>query len=528
MLKLNLFGVTLTLVFLGACAVGPNYKRPAVQIPAVYKEAVSDAGNEAEGWKKAQPGDERVRGNWWELFNDAQLSALEERVNISNENIKSAEAQFRQARALVRGARSGYFPTVTTTPSITTIHPSEGQSARQIAQVGTYTSFVLPVDFSYEADLWGRVRRTVEGSQAAAQASAADLETIRLSMHAELAADYFQLRALDQEKQLLDSTATAYERALELTTNRYKGGIASQADVAQAETQLETTRAQAVDVGVLRAQLEHAIATLIGETPSTFSIQPQIRSLSPPSIPVGLPSQLLERRPDIAGAERRLAAANAQIGLARAAYFPAVNFSASAGFASTSIADWLSWPDRLWSLGPALAQTLFDGGRRRAVTEQAKAGYDATVAAYRQVVLTAFQEVEDNLAALRILADEAQQQETAVKAANRSLGVSMTRYKGGITTYLEVINAQAAVLANERTLVDVWQRRMVASVSLIKALGGEWNASQLPTTQDLKASTDLPVSREPSVPPSPRRSARAAFTTRRIRERCFEAVMALS
>jgi NodT family efflux transporter outer membrane factor (OMF) lipoprotein len=497
MLKPNLFGLILTLVFLSACAVGPNYKRPAVRVPAVYKEAVSDAGNEAEGWKKAQPGDERVRGNWWELFNEAQLSALEDRVNISNQNIKAAEAQFRQARALVRGTHSAYFPTVTTTPSITSIHPSEGQSARQIAQTGTYTSFVLPVDFSYEADLWGRVRRAVEGSQAAAQASAADLETIRLSMHSELATDYFQLRALDQQKQLLDSTATAYERALELTRNRYKGGIASQADVAQAETQLETTRAQAVDIGVLRAQFEHAIATLSGDTPSTFSIQPQILASSPPIIPVGLPSQLLERRPDIAGAERRLAAANAQIGLTRAAYFPAVNFSASAGFASTSIADWLSWPDRLWSLGPAMAQTLFDGGRRRAATEQAKAGYDATVAGYQQVVLTAFQEVEDNLAALRILEDEAQQQETAAKAANRALDVSLTRYKGGVTTYLEVIVAQASVLANEGKLVDIWQRRMVASVSLIKALGGGWDASQLPTNQDLKISASAPgISRQ--------------------------------
>jgi len=482
------------LVTLSACAVGPHYKRPAVEIPPAYKE-VPAVDSQSEGWKRAQPGDEQMRGNWWELFNDTELSSLEERVNISNQNIKGAEAQFRQARTLVRGSRSAYFPTVTTTPSITSIHPSEGQSARQIAQVGTYTSFVLPLDFSYEVDLWGRVRRTVEGSTAAAQASAADLETIRLSLHAELAADYFQLRGLDQQKQLLDSTVTAYERALQLTTNRYQGGIASQADVAQAETQLETTRAQVVDIGVLRAQLEHAIATLIGETPSTFSIQPRVLSSTPPTIPLGLPSQLLERRPDIAGAERRLAGANAQIGLARTAYFPTVNFSASAGFASTTIADWLSWPNRLWSLGPALAQTLFDGGRRRAVTEQAEAGYDATVAGYRQVVLNAFQEVEDNLAALRILSDETNQQETAAKAANRLLGVSRTRYEGGVTTYLEVIIAQAAVLANEAKLVDIWQRRMVASVSLVKALGGGWDASQLPSAQDLKISANLPPHR---------------------------------
>jgi NodT family efflux transporter outer membrane factor (OMF) lipoprotein len=501
MLKLKLCngaGLTMILVVLSGCAVGPNYKRPTVQIPAAYKEDVSDAYNGTDGWKRAQPGDELVRGRWWEVFNDAQLNALEERVNISNQNIKTAEAQFRQARALVQANRSGYLPTITTAPSVTSVHPSTGQAIRPFAQTGTYTSFVVPVDFSYETDLWGRVRRTVEGSQATAQASAADLETIRLSMNAELSADYFQLRAVDRDKQLLDSTVTAYEKALELTTNRYKGGVASQADVAQAETQLETARAQAIDVGVLRAQLEHAIAALIGETASTFSIQPESLSLSPPNIPVALPSGLLERRPDIAGAERRVAAANAQIGLARSAYFPALNFSASAGFESTSIGSWLSWPSRLWSLGPTLAQTLFDGGRRRAGTEQAKAGYDATVAAYRQVVLTAFQEVEDNLAALRILADEAQQQETAVKAANRSLGVSMTRYKGGITTYLEVINAQAAVLANERTLVDLWQRRMVASVALIKALGGGWDG-YLPTVQDLKASTNLPASREPLV-----------------------------
>ena len=482
----------LLLSFWSGCAVGPKYTRPTVQAPVAYKEELPSQGQGAEGWKRAQPADALARGKWWELFNDPQLDPLEERVNVSNQTIKAAEAQFRQARALVRANRSAYSPTVSAAPSVTKSHLSTNRSfgsSQQFSTSQTFTDFQLPLDLSYEADLWGRIGRTLEASQASTQASAADLETVRLSLHAELAADYFQLRALDTEKQLLDETVDAYEKALELTNNRYQGGIASQADVSQAQTQLEATRAQAMDVGVQRAQLEHAIAVLVGETASTFSIPATATRFSPPNIPVGLPSELLERRPDIASAERHVAAANAQIGLAKAAYFPSLRFTASAGFESTQIANWLSWPSHFWSIGPALVQTLFDGGQRRAVTDQAKAAYDATVAAYQQTVLTAFQEVEDNLAAMQILSAEAKQQEAAVTAASRLLDISTNQYKGGVTTYLQVITSQAALLSNQRAVVDIAQRQMIANVSLIKALGGGWNASQLPSNSDLRISS---------------------------------------
>ena len=473
------------IVFLGACGKGPKYRRPSVQVPGTYKEQPPSTYKAMDGWKIAQPGDDTIRENWWEVFNDPQLNALEERVNISNQNIIMAEAQFRQARALIRANRAAYYPNITASSSVTRAHPSANSSTRQTTSASTINDFSLPVDFSYEADVWGRVRSNVAASQANAQASAADLETIRLSMHAELAADYSQLRALDALKQLLDSTVAAYEKALALTTNRYKGGIASAGDVAQAETQLETTRAQAIDIGVQRAQLEHAIALLVGAPASGFSIPPLEATPPPPEIPVGVPSELLERRPDIAGAERRVALANAQIGVAKAGFFPTLTLSGSFGFQSSRIMNWLSWPSRLWSVGPALAETLFDGGQRRALSEQARAAYDAAVASYRQTVLTGFQEVEDNLAALRILADEAEKQDAAVKAANRSLAISTNQYKAGIVSYLQVISTQTAALANQQIALDIWQRRMLASVLLIKALGGGWNASKLPSPRDL-------------------------------------------
>jgi len=491
--RLQLSAIVLFLLsFWSGCAVGPKYTRPAVQPPVAYKEELPGPGQGTEEWKTAQPADALAHGKWWELFNDALLNTLEEQVNVSNQNIKAAEAQFRLARALVRANRAAYSPTVSTTPSVTYSHFSANrsiQSQRQFTGSQTFTDFQLPLDLSYEADLWGRIGRTVEASQASAQASAADLETIRLSLHGDLAADYFQLRALDTEKQLLDETVGVYEKALELTTNRYQGGIASQADVSQAQTQLEATRAQAMDVGVQRAQLEHAIAVLTGAAASTFSIPAAVIPLSPPRIPVGVPSELLERRPDIASAERHVAAANAEIGLAKAAYFPSLRFAASAGLESTQIGNWLSWPSRLWSIGPTLAQTLFDGGQRRALTDQAKAAYDASVADYRQTVLTAFQEVEDSLAAMRILSAEAKQQEAAVKAATRLLEISMNQYRGGVATYLQVIISQAALLSNQRAAVDIGQRQMIANVSLVKALGGGWNDSQLPSSSDLKTST---------------------------------------
>jgi NodT family efflux transporter outer membrane factor (OMF) lipoprotein len=338
----------------------------------------------------------------------------------------------------------------------------------------------MPVDLNYEFDVWGRVRRNVESSVASAQASAADLETVRLSMHAELAVDYFQLRGQDTEKQLLDDNVVAYQKALELTVNRYNQGVVSGVDVAQAQTQLETTRAQATDLEVLRAQLEHAIAVLIGKTPGTFSVERVTTMPAPPDIPVGVPSELLERRPDVAAAERRMAAANAQIGVAISAYFPKLLLAAAGGYSSSQLSTWFSLPSRFWSVGPELAATLFDGGKRRATTEQARAAYDASVALYRQQALTAFQDVEDNLAALRILAQEARQQASAVEAAERALVLARNRYTAGITTYLEVITAQAVALNNERIAIDIASRRLTAAVNLVKALGGGWADSDLP------------------------------------------------
>jgi NodT family efflux transporter outer membrane factor (OMF) lipoprotein len=398
---------------------------------------------------------------------------------VSNESLKSADARFRQARALVRVNRAGLYPTVTALPSIAR---ERGSANRPNVPVNVHSTgdFALPVDLSYELDVWGRVRGTVAAARATAQASAADLETIRLSLHAELALDYFQLRSFDAEQQLLNDTVIAFQRALELTQNRYRGGIASGAEVAQAQTQLETTRAQAIEVGLARAELEHAIAVLVGQVPERFSVSALPLTETPPAVPKILPSQLLERRPDIAAAERRVAAANAQIGVARTAFFPTLLFNAGIGFESTSIGDWFAWPSRLWSLGPAAAQTIFDAGRRRALSKSAQASYDATVADYRETVLGAFQQVEDNLAALRILAQEAETQRAAVESAQRSLELSTNRYKGGLATYLEVVTAQSIALTNQRTAVGLLERRMTSTVLLIKALGGGWDVSKLP------------------------------------------------
>lgn len=466
-----------TMLLLSACAVGPKYTRPTAPVPGAYKE-LSGAYKEMNGWKTAQPQDKVLRGSWWELFNGPGPNALEERVNISNQNLKIAEAQFRQARALIRFYRSNYYPTVTAGASVTNNQLSANRSVN-LASRNNHTIYQLPIDLSYEVDVWGRVRRTVEGVRASFQASAVDLETIRLAIHAELAVDYFELRSLDAELRLLDATVAAYEKALELTINRYKGGVAALAEVAQAETQLQTTRAQAIDLGVQRAQFDHAIATLIGQPASTSAIPLSPIPFYLPEIPMSLPSALLERRPDIAAAERRVAAANAQIGVARAAYFPSILLGAIGGFQSINLSSLLTWPSRMWAIGPSLIQTVFDGGRRRAVSDQALAAFDASVAAYRESVLTAFQEVEDNLAALRILDKEAKVQDLAVKAAERSLALSMNQYKGGLITYLEVVIAQSIALANERVAVDIQRRRMAASVLLIKALGGGWNVSSL-------------------------------------------------
>jgi NodT family efflux transporter outer membrane factor (OMF) lipoprotein len=465
-------------IFLAGCAVGPKYTRPTVPTAPAYKEGLPATFKESNGWKQAQPDDQALRTKWWEMFGDAQLNALEERVNVDNQSLKVAESRFRQARAAIRFNRANQYPTLTTSPSISRAATSNNRALRSVA--GSYGDFVLPFDLSYEVDVWGRIRRAVEAAREEFQATAADLETVRLSLHSELAIDYFELRSLDAQKRILDEAVANFERAYQLTRNRYEGGAAAAAEVAQAETQLESTRAQNIDVGVERAQFEHAIAVLIGQNPESLSIAPEPLKSVPPSIPVGLPSQLLERRPDIASAERRVAVANEQVGIARIAFFPAVILGASAGLEGTSITNWFNWPSRFWAIGPTALQTIFDGGRRRAVSESAEANYDATIASYRDTALGAFREVEDNLAALRILEEESKTQRSAVVAAQRSLELSNSRYKGGIVTYLEVITAQSAALVNERTEVDLLRRRMDASVLLIKALGGGWNESQLP------------------------------------------------
>jgi NodT family efflux transporter outer membrane factor (OMF) lipoprotein len=432
-------------------------------------------------WKPAQPNDQNLGGTWWMMFQDPQLDALELQVNVSNQNLKAAEAQYRQSRAALRYARADYYPTVTVGPSATRERISSNRPPPTSIFDGiTYNDYILPFDFSYQVDVWGRVRRMVESSREQAQASAADLATVNLSMHADLALEYFQARSLDAEEQLLKSTVIQYQQALQLTQSQFKGGIASEMEVEQAMTQLKTVQAQAIDVGVMRAQYEHAVAILIGKPPAEFSLAPLPLTTPPPPIPIGLPSELLQRRPDIAAAERRVASANAQIGVAKSAYYPSINLGASGGFESSSITSLLNGPSGFWSFGGSALMTVFDVGRRRALTDQAIAAYDYQVATYRENVLTGFQQVEDNLAAVRILEGEAKVQDEAVVAAQRTLDLSIKRYKGGVTSYLEVITSQNAALSNEVTAVNILGRRMANTVLLVQALGGGWDRSSLP------------------------------------------------
>jgi len=446
------------LLVAAGCSVGPNYVRPSIETPGAYKEVAEGAE-----WKPAQPSDGMVRGPWWEVFGDPLLNSLETQVSISNQNLLVAEGQFRQARALVLAARSQFFPTATVGAGYTRSRPSENLAGSFGPKQGASNDFILPVDVSWDIDVWGRVRRNVEANRANAQASAGDLEATRLLFQSELAQDYFLLRTVDAQRGLLNAAIAAYQTSLRLTRNRYAAGVVSAADVAQAETQLKTTQAQATDLGVQRAQLEHAIAVLIGRPPATLELALASLPAAPSSIPVGVPSELLERRPDVAAAERRVAAANAQIGVAVAAYYPTVTLSASAGFQSGSIAKWLVWPSRFFSVGPAVTETVFDGGLRGAQTAQARAAYDASVAGYRQSVLAAFQDVEDNLAALRILEAEAREQDEAVQAAERSLALTTNQYRAGVVSYLNVVIAQTAALTSEQTAVGISGRRLAAS-----------------------------------------------------------------
>ncbi len=470
--RLWLSSITLIgLALLSGCTVGPHYARPTAPVPPTYKE-------EPPGWKTAQPSDQIAKGKWWGIYQDPQLNALEEKVNVSNQTLKASVAQFEQARAMVRQFRADYYPTVTAGASGSRNRISQNRGVFTSQPV--YTDLQIPVvGVSYEPDLFGRIRKTVEEARSNAQASAGDVENVSLSVHAELAVDYFQVRTLDAEEQLLRDTVDAYQKALELTQNRYSGGVASGVDVAQAQTILETTRAQMIDLDVARAQFEHAAAVLVGEPASTFSIAFAPWNAPPPVIPAGVPSDLMERRPDVASAERRVAAANAQIGVARSGYFPIFNIFGSGGFESSTITNLITGPSGFLSAGASAAVTAFDVGRRRAISDEAKAAYDQSVANYRQTLLTSFQEVEDNLAALRILEQEAKTQQDAVAAAQHSLDLSTTRYKGGVTTYLEVTTAQELALSDERVAVEILSRRMTASVQLIQALGGGWDASSL-------------------------------------------------
>jgi NodT family efflux transporter outer membrane factor (OMF) lipoprotein len=461
-------------IFLSGCMVGPKYVQPTVPPPPpAFKETPSN-------WAQASPQDQLPKGKWWEIYGDTQLNSLEETIAVSNQNLKVAYLEYMSARDVVQQARSQLFPTVGVEPTGSRTQLSKNRPNFISTVKNQYSDIVLPADLSYEVDLWGQVRRTIEASRENAQASAGDLENVSLSLHSELAFDYFSLRGLDLQKQLLDATVIDFEKALQLTQARYHGGVASDVDVAQAETQLETTRAQDIEVGVARAQFEHAIAVLTGQAASTFSISPAPLTAAPPQIPLGVPSALLERRPDIAAAERRVASANEQIGIATAAYYPQISLSASGGVESVAIGTVLQGPSALWAVGGSALETVFDGGRRRAVTQQARDNHAATVASYRENVLEAFQQVEDNLAALRLLDQELTTQQVAVASARRSVDLSTIRYKRGITTYLEVLTAQGIALTDERTAADLMTRRMTASVQLVKALGGGWDRTQLP------------------------------------------------
>ena len=462
--------------------VGPKYMKPSAPIAPGYKEANPDAYKENATWQVAQPADVASRGEWWRIFGDAELNALEPQVAANNQDLKAADARFREARALIRFYHASLYPTVGVAPFAGGLRQSSNRPYRS-ATTSTGNGFgdiQLPVDFNYEIDVWGRVRRTVSAAREEAQASAADRQTVLLSLQAELAFDYFEARSADAQEKLLNDTVKYYEEAYRITNNRFEGGVAPKSDVDQAKTQLEAAKVQARDITLRRAQFEHAIAVLLGEPPASFTLNDAPLDARPPVIPPGLPSELLERRPDIAAAERRVAEANDRIGIARAAFYPTISLNGAVGIEATSFANLFNPASLVWSLGPTLSQTIFDAGRRASVSEQANARYDETVADYRQTTLTAFQQVEDNLIALRVLQQEAENQHQATLAAQSAEQIFNNRYVGGLDTYLQVVTAQTTALNNERNDIDIMRRQMDASVLLIKALGGGWNVTDLP------------------------------------------------
>ena len=511
MTKLNLpstLGLVATAVLtcvLAGCVVGPKYHAPAPQAPPDYKETPDNAPKPAPtssttatpaadptlgglgDWKVADPKDGLLRGKWWEMYNESELNALEEQLNVNNQNIKQSFENFMAARAIVRQARSQFFPTVTVGANGTRSKSSASMGGAGTGGGLTSTLLELPADISWEPDLWGKVRNTVRQAQFTAQLSAADLENERLTEQAALAVYFFELRGQDALQEILDTTVAADRKSLDYARAQYETGVSDQLAMVQAQSTLENAQSLAINLGVARAQYEHAIAMLIGKAASDFSLPRRALLITPPSIPVGLPSQLLERRPDIAAAERTLAAANAQIGIARAAYFPTVSLSASGGFESSAWKHLLDWPSRFWSIGPGVSETVFDGGLRRATTNQYIATYNADLAGYRQSVLTAFQQVEDALATLRILTEQIQQQHKAVESATLALQLETTRYQNGLDPYINVVTEQNALLTAQQTMAQIEIQRAAASVQLIEALGGGWDRSQLPTVQQITA-----------------------------------------
>jgi NodT family efflux transporter outer membrane factor (OMF) lipoprotein len=470
-------------LLLTGCMVGPKYVKPTAPLAPEYKEAGPNAAayKESSDWRSAQPADTAQRGEWWTIFGDAELNTLEPRIAAENQNLKAAEARFREARALIRYNRASLAPTVGAAPFAGGLRDSANRPYFNAANTNNGAADIqLPLDLNYEIDLWGRIRRSVNASRDEAQASAGDLQTALLSLQAELAVDYFEARSADAQEKLLNDTVKEYEEAYRITNNRFEGGVAPQSDVDQARTQLEAARVQANDVTLSRAQYEHAIAVLTGQPPASFTLPTAALNARPPAIPPGLPSELLERRPDIAAAERRVAEANDRIGIARAAFFPTLSLSAVGGFEGSSLLNLFSASSYMWAIGPTLSQTLFDAGRRRAVVEGAGASYDESVANYRQTTLAAFQQVEDNLTALRVLQQEAEHQHQATQAAQAAQQIFNNRYVGGIDTYLQVVTAQTTALTNERNDLDIMRRQMDASVLLIKALGGGWSVTSLP------------------------------------------------
>jgi NodT family efflux transporter outer membrane factor (OMF) lipoprotein len=481
--------LALLLGALPACLLGPKYHAPKGPTPAApnYKESTVNF-QDTEGWKVASPQDSLLRGKWWEIFNDPELNALEEQLNINNQNIKEYFENLMEARAIIREAHAQYWPTVTTNPSWSRQRTSSNLTHSTQANTGqTSTLMSFPVDVSWVPDFWGKIRNEVREAKYAAQVSAADLANEELTEQASLAAYYFEIRGQDALQKILDETVQADQKALDVTTASYQTGVGDYISVVEARATLEAVQSAAINVKIARAQYEHAIAVLVGKVASDFSIpvRPEVRE--PPSIPVGVPSQLLERRPDVAAAERTLAEANATIGIGYGAFFPNVTLSAAGGFESSTFAKWFTWPSRFWSIGPSISQTIFNGGLYRAELNQYTATYNADLALYRQTVLMAFQQVEDYLAAVRLYSQQIERQQAAVKDAAETLKLEMGRYETGIDPYVDVTTAQATLLGDQQTLATIQVEEMASSVLLIEALGGGWDLSQLPTPSQLGA-----------------------------------------